>query len=176
LFSGTSIVPESNLFLPGAVPTDYEGLLPFLAAEVLRGRKVILFPEGGMVKDRRVLDRSGGYSIYSRSTLERRKQHTGAAVVALDGCDLVRVLDEPRLAGGDPLRDLHVQLARGLAVGAAGLRIAVVIQEIAGAEGLRAAGLARTDVDANGGQRRPGGQRAGGLQAVAAGDRVLLGV
>jgi esterase/lipase len=67
----------------GAVPTDYDGLLPFLAAEVLRGRKVLLFPEGGMVKDRRVLDRAGRYSVFSRSSLERRKQHTGAAVVAL---------------------------------------------------------------------------------------------
>lgn len=67
----------------GALPTDYKGLLPFLAAEVLRGRKVVVFPEGGMVKDRRVLDHAGHYSVYSRSSNERRKHHTGAAVVAL---------------------------------------------------------------------------------------------
>ncbi len=66
----------------GAVPNDYPDLLAFLAAEVLRGRKIILFPEGGMVKDRRVVDRKGRYGIYSRSAGERRKQHTGAAVVA----------------------------------------------------------------------------------------------
>ncbi len=66
----------------GAVPNDQPGLLAFLAAEVLRGRKVILFPEGGMVKDRRVVDRRGRYGIYSRSARERRKHHTGAAVVA----------------------------------------------------------------------------------------------
>ena len=67
----------------GAVPNDYPRLLPFLAEEVLRGRKVIVFPEGGMVKDRRVLDEAGAYSIYSSSARERRKHHTGAAVLAL---------------------------------------------------------------------------------------------
>lgn len=65
----------------GAIPTDYPGLLPFLAAEVLRGRKIVIFPEGGMVKDRRVLDSAGRYSVYSRASQERRKHHTGAAVV-----------------------------------------------------------------------------------------------
>ncbi|MBI5017951.1 MAG: alpha/beta fold hydrolase [Deltaproteobacteria bacterium] len=82
LFQGDPTFARYLLNL-GAVPTDYEGLLPFLTAEVLRGRKVVLFPEGGMVKDRRVLDRAGRYSIFSRSSLERRKHHTGAAVVAL---------------------------------------------------------------------------------------------
>ena len=67
----------------GAVPNDYPRLLPFLAEEILRGRKVIVFPEGGMVKDRRVLDESGAYSIYSSTARERRKHHTGAAVLAL---------------------------------------------------------------------------------------------
>ena len=37
----------------GAVPNNLPDLLPFLAVEVLRGRKIIVFPEGGMVKDRR---------------------------------------------------------------------------------------------------------------------------
>ncbi len=67
----------------GAVPNKLPGLMPFLAAEILRGRKVIIFPEGGMVKDRRVKDRRGRYSIYSRSAMERRKHHTGAAVLSL---------------------------------------------------------------------------------------------
>jgi acyl-CoA synthetase (AMP-forming)/AMP-acid ligase II/esterase/lipase len=38
----------------GAVPNNHPGLLAFLAAEILRGRKVIFFPEGKMVKDRYV--------------------------------------------------------------------------------------------------------------------------
>lgn len=67
----------------GAVPNNMPGLLPFLAAEILRGRKVIIFPEGGMVKDRRVMDDDGGYSVYSRTADERRKHHRGAAVLAL---------------------------------------------------------------------------------------------
>ncbi|MBT4703026.1 MAG: alpha/beta fold hydrolase, partial [Rhodospirillaceae bacterium] len=67
----------------GAVPHDMPELLPFLAKEILHGRKVIIFPEGGMVKDRRVLDDTGKYSIFSRTARERRKHHTGAAVLAL---------------------------------------------------------------------------------------------
>lgn len=67
----------------GAVPNNLPDLLVFLAAEIIRGRKIIVFPEGGMVKDRRVLDSRGRYSIYSRKALERRKHHAGAAVLAL---------------------------------------------------------------------------------------------
>ncbi|MCK5165686.1 MAG: alpha/beta fold hydrolase [Rhodospirillaceae bacterium] len=66
----------------GVVPNDLPGLLPFLAAEILRGRKVVMFPEGGMVKDRRVMDSKGNYSVYSRTASERRKHHRGAAVLA----------------------------------------------------------------------------------------------
>ncbi|MDX1432895.1 MAG: alpha/beta fold hydrolase [Gammaproteobacteria bacterium] len=76
--------PFSNyLMRVGAVPDSLPGLLPFLATEILKGRKVVVFPEGGMVKDRRVLDPHGKYSVYSRSAEIRRKQHTGAAVLAL---------------------------------------------------------------------------------------------
>lgn len=67
----------------GAVPTEYPDVVNFLASEVLRGRKIIIFPEGGMVKDRRVLDSKGRYRVYSRSAKERRKHHTGAAVIGL---------------------------------------------------------------------------------------------
>ena len=66
----------------GAIPNNHPRLLPLLAEEVLRGRKVIFFPEGGMVKDRRVLDDRGNFSVYSRRAMERRKHHAGAAVLA----------------------------------------------------------------------------------------------
>jgi esterase/lipase len=66
----------------GAFPHDHPRLFSLLAAHILRGHKVIIFPEGGMVKDHRVLDHQGQYNIYSRITGERRKQHTGAAVLA----------------------------------------------------------------------------------------------
>lgn len=67
----------------GAVPHNHPRLIPYLAEEILRGHKVIIFPEGGMVKDRRSQDKRGGYSIYSRTALERRKHHAGAAVLSL---------------------------------------------------------------------------------------------
>lgn len=66
----------------GVVPHDHPRLFPILAKQILRGRKVVIFPEGGMVKDRRVLDGAGQYSIFSRLAGERRKHHTGAAVLA----------------------------------------------------------------------------------------------
>ena len=73
----------------GGVPNNYERLLPFLAEEVLRGGKVVVFPEGGMVKDRRVLTdirphpKRPDYSVYSRSADTRRAHHTGAALLGL---------------------------------------------------------------------------------------------
>jgi len=73
----------------GAVPNNLAGLLPFLAREVLRGHKVIMFPEGGMVKDRRAIDERGRYRVYSRMSARRRRHHSGAAVLAL-GLELFR--------------------------------------------------------------------------------------
>lgn len=66
----------------GVFPHDHPRLFPLLAGQIFRGRKVIIFPEGGMVKDRRVMDKFGRYSIFSRITGERREHHTGAAVLA----------------------------------------------------------------------------------------------
>lgn len=73
----------SYLLSVGAIPNNYPRLIPFLAEEILRGRKVIVFPEGGIVKDRRVQNRRGRYRIYSRSADRRRKHHLGAAVLSL---------------------------------------------------------------------------------------------
>jgi esterase/lipase/1-acyl-sn-glycerol-3-phosphate acyltransferase len=67
----------------GAVPTDYPGLLSFLTAEILRGRKVIVFPEGGMIKDRQVVDNKGDFEIFSPGDKAQRKLHKGAAAIAL---------------------------------------------------------------------------------------------
>jgi len=82
LFAGNHRV-SSFLRKVGAVPNTMPGLLPFLAGEILKGRKVVIFPEGGMVKDRQVLDDQGEYNIYSRTAEERRKHHKGASVLAL---------------------------------------------------------------------------------------------
>ncbi|MDT8398613.1 MAG: alpha/beta fold hydrolase [Pseudomonadales bacterium] len=67
----------------GAVPNNLPGLLPFLAAEILRGRKVVIFPEGAMIKDRRVLDEKGQLGVFSHKHNTFRKHHSGAAVLAL---------------------------------------------------------------------------------------------
>ena len=71
------------LYAIGALPNDLPNLFPLLAREILHGRKLVVFPEGGMVKDKRVIDEKGQYSIFSRTANERRKHHRGAAVIAL---------------------------------------------------------------------------------------------
>lgn len=73
----------NHLRAAGAVPSNMPGLLPFLAKEILRGRKVVIFPEGGMVRDKKVLDENGNYSIYSSSSGTLRPHHKGAAVLAV---------------------------------------------------------------------------------------------
>lgn len=82
LFAPASAL-SNYLLRVGVVPNSHPKLFPLLAAEILRGRKVVIFPEGGMVKDRAVVDRKGRYSVYSRSVGHKRKHHTGAAVLAL---------------------------------------------------------------------------------------------
>tara|TARA_R110002073_G_scaffold286608_3_gene451342 strand:- start:22842 stop:25136 length:2295 start_codon:yes stop_codon:yes gene_type:complete len=66
----------------GVIPNDHDELLPMLVAEIIRGRKVIIFPEGGMIKDRRVMNDKGKFMVYSRKTGAYRKHHAGAAVLA----------------------------------------------------------------------------------------------
>lgn len=82
LFAGNGNLAKF-LWSVGAVPNDHPGLLAFLAAEILRGRKIIFFPEGGMIKDRRVIDDDGQFNIFSPSTQRARKHHQGAAATAL---------------------------------------------------------------------------------------------
>jgi len=71
------------LYSVGAVPNNMPNLFPFLARELLHGRKLIIFPEGGMVKDKRVIDEHGKFNIFSVIANARRKHHRGAAVIAL---------------------------------------------------------------------------------------------
>ncbi len=67
----------------GVIPNDLPDLFPFLVREILHNRKLVIFPEGGMVKDKRVVDHLGKYGIFSRTANERRKHHRGSAVIAL---------------------------------------------------------------------------------------------
>ncbi len=67
----------------GAVPTNFPSVIDFMACELNRGYKIIIFPEGAMIKDRRVLGPKGKFRVYSREIKQHRKPHTGAAVIAL---------------------------------------------------------------------------------------------
>ena len=82
LFHGNEAF-RNYLIKVGVVPNDHDELLPLLVADIIRGRKVVIFPEGGMVKSRRVLDDKGRHRVYSRKAESFRKHHTGAAVLAL---------------------------------------------------------------------------------------------
>jgi esterase/lipase len=65
----------------GAVPSNHPGLLPFLAAEILRGQKVIIFPEGSMMKDRSVS--AAPHESFLQSLQPRSGHHQGAAALAV---------------------------------------------------------------------------------------------
>jgi hypothetical protein len=69
----------------GVVPNDHPHLMELLATDILRGRKIVVFPEGGMVKDRQVVDDRGRYSVFSRHANERRNI-TRALHVSPLGC------------------------------------------------------------------------------------------
>jgi esterase/lipase len=81
----------------GVVPNNHPQLMALLARDILRGRKVVVFPEGGMVKDRQVLDEDGQYRVYSRSAQTRRKHHSGAARLAI-GLQIFRYAVQYRAA------------------------------------------------------------------------------
>jgi acyl-CoA synthetase (AMP-forming)/AMP-acid ligase II/esterase/lipase len=63
----------------GAVPNNHPGLLAFLAAEILRGRKVIIFPEGSMVKDRQI-----AAALPSKEPRSAHRQGAAALAVILE--------------------------------------------------------------------------------------------
>ena len=71
------------LYAIGVIPNDLPHLFSFLVREILHGRKLVVFPEGGMVKDKRVVDQRGDFSVFSRTANERRKHHRGSAVIGL---------------------------------------------------------------------------------------------
>ncbi len=97
----------------GVVPTNIQGLLPFLAAEILRGNKVIIFPEGAMIKDRRITDSEGSLGIFSHKHNVFRKHHQGAAALALT-LELFKKRILSVFADGNDRRIEHWQNALGL--------------------------------------------------------------
>jgi len=69
------------LWSVGAVPNNHPGLLAFLAAEILRGRKVIFFPEGMLNKDRRIA--TAPASPFLATPRPRTAHRNGAAALAV---------------------------------------------------------------------------------------------
>ena len=66
----------------GAIPHAYPEIINFLTKEINRDIKIIVFPEGAMIKDKNVMDKFGRFSVYSREKRSKRRPHTGAAVIA----------------------------------------------------------------------------------------------
>ncbi|MBI3014121.1 MAG: alpha/beta fold hydrolase [Candidatus Tectomicrobia bacterium] len=64
----------------GAVPTNTPGKYELIARDILQGGWWLIFPEGIMVKDRKVMER-GKLQVYNDGI--RRPPHSGAAVLAL---------------------------------------------------------------------------------------------
>ncbi|MGR8947056.1 MAG: alpha/beta hydrolase [Gammaproteobacteria bacterium] len=95
----------------GVVPNNHPNLMLLLATDILRGRKIVIFPEGGMVKDRQVIDGDGRYSVFSRSAQERRAHHTGAARLAT-GLQIIKTAVKHQHARGN--KKLLEQWAVGL--------------------------------------------------------------
>ncbi|MFZ2587143.1 MAG: alpha/beta fold hydrolase [Alphaproteobacteria bacterium] len=68
----------------GAVPNTMEGLLPFMAAEIMRGNKVVIFPEGGIIKDLKMRNKPHHHHhVMFGINPAHKRQHRGAAVLAL---------------------------------------------------------------------------------------------
>ncbi len=80
LFSGNERLAKL-LWSVGAVPSKHPGLLAYLAAEILRGRKVIIFPEGSMIKDRRIA--TAPQSVFLPSVGPSSEHRQGAAALAI---------------------------------------------------------------------------------------------
>ena len=63
LFSGDELISRYLLNL-GGIPNDIDHLMYVVSKDILNNYKLIAFPEGGIVKDRRVLDEQGKSRIY----------------------------------------------------------------------------------------------------------------
>ncbi len=89
----------------GAIPTDMPGIIDFMGDEILAGRKMVIFPEGSMIKDKKVLDPGGHLQIYARGEKTRRPPHTGSAVTALKAQYRLEYLKRAFADGDTALQD-----------------------------------------------------------------------
>jgi 1-acyl-sn-glycerol-3-phosphate acyltransferase len=66
----------------GGLPTDYPRKYESIARDILHGGWWLIFPEGSMIKDRKVIDR-GRLQVSDATGSVRRPPHSGAARIAL---------------------------------------------------------------------------------------------
>jgi len=66
----------------GGLPTNYPHKYESIARDILHGGWWLIFPEGSMIKDRKVLDR-GRLQVSDATGRGRRPHHSGAALIAL---------------------------------------------------------------------------------------------
>jgi esterase/lipase/1-acyl-sn-glycerol-3-phosphate acyltransferase len=66
----------------GALPTNYPNKYELIARHILHGGWWLIFPEGSIIKDRKVVERGRLY-VTTDSGISRRRPHSGAATLAL---------------------------------------------------------------------------------------------
>ncbi|HEX2859089.1 MAG TPA: alpha/beta fold hydrolase [Alphaproteobacteria bacterium] len=84
----------------GAIPHDHPQLFPLMVAEILRGRKVVIFPEGRLVRDRRVVDANGRLGVMSDRDKVFRPLHRGGAALGVT-LDILKTRLRQIAAAGD---------------------------------------------------------------------------
>lgn len=66
----------------GAIPADYPNKYDIIARDVLHGGWWLIFPEGSMIKDRKVVNR-GRFQVSNELGTLQRRPRSGAAIIAL---------------------------------------------------------------------------------------------
>ena len=66
----------------GALPTNYPNKYELIARDILHGGWWLIFPEGGLIKDRRVIEK-GRLNVTTDAGQLRRRPRSGAAILAM---------------------------------------------------------------------------------------------
>ena len=66
----------------GALPTNYPNKYELIARDILRGGWWLVFPEGGLIKDRKVIEK-GRLNVTTDAGQVRRRPRSGSAILAM---------------------------------------------------------------------------------------------
>jgi esterase/lipase/1-acyl-sn-glycerol-3-phosphate acyltransferase len=66
----------------GALPTNYPNKYELITRDILQGGWWLIFPEGGLIKDRRVIEK-GRLNVTTDAGQVRRRPRSGAAIMAM---------------------------------------------------------------------------------------------